>query len=209
MISTSVSNSIPRASFARACEMRNQFQNVARRRIAVVHNEIAVLGGNHRPADARAFQSQLVNQFARRNRCRIFEHAAGARRGGLRFPALLAELLHAPLDFLARRRQALENRAQRNVIFSSGAAAIFHRHAAAAAFVDFAGMIHEPHRLDDIKGRTAHRARVHAQRAANAARNAFEKFHAAQTVPFRLDRNVFQLCPRAATQSVHRQLQCG
>ena len=72
MISTSVCNSIPRSSFARCLQNRNQFQNVARRRLAVVHDEIAVLGGNHRPADARAFQSQFVNQFARRNRRRDF-----------------------------------------------------------------------------------------------------------------------------------------
>ena len=69
----------------------DQFQNIARRRVAVVHDEIAVFGGNHRAADARAFQAQFVNQFARRNRRRVLENATGARRGGLRCPAFLAE----------------------------------------------------------------------------------------------------------------------
>ena len=63
---------MPRSAFARCLSKLNQFQNVARRGRAVVHDEIAVLGGNHRAADARAFQAQFVNQFARRNRRRDF-----------------------------------------------------------------------------------------------------------------------------------------
>ena len=46
----------------------DQFQNVPRRRLAVVDDEIAVLQRNHRAADAQAFQAQFVNQLARGNR---------------------------------------------------------------------------------------------------------------------------------------------
>src|SRR5437867_11318880 len=42
----------------------NQRQHIFRRRVALVHNEIAVHIGHGRAADARAFQSKLVNQFA-------------------------------------------------------------------------------------------------------------------------------------------------
>src|SRR5471032_325101 len=75
-------------------------------------------GGNHRAAHARAFQSQFVQQPARRDRAGIFEDATRARRRRLRSPALLAERLHALLDFRARQSPASENRAQRGVIFS-------------------------------------------------------------------------------------------
>ena len=72
IISTSVCNSIPRSAFALRFQNRNQFQNIARRGLAVVHDKIAMLGGNHRAANARAFQAQFVHQFARRNRRRDF-----------------------------------------------------------------------------------------------------------------------------------------
>ena len=53
----------------------------------------------------------------------------------------------------------------------------------------------------------AHRAGVHAQRAADAAGNAFEKFHAAQAVPPGFNRDIFQFRARAAAQPFSRQFQ--
>ena len=117
MISTSVCNSIPRSALRLRLQNRDQFQNVARRRVAVVDDKIAVFLRHHRAADARAFQAEFVNQFARRNGRRILERAAGARRGGLRRPAFLAERAHPLRDGFRRIRPALEHRAQRDVIF--------------------------------------------------------------------------------------------
>jgi len=54
----------------------------------------------------------------------------------------------------------------------------------------------------------AHRARVHAECAADAAGNAFEKFHAAQTFRF-ASIAIFSILPPRRNAIVHRQPQCG
>ena len=161
-----------------------------------------MLGGNHRAAHTRAFQAEFINQFARPNFFRIFENATCARRGRLRSPALFAERLHALLDLRARQSHASENRAQCDVIFQRRATAIFHRHLPRREFAHVAVKIHHAYRLDDIERRAAHRARVHPQRAADAAGNAFKKFHTAQIVSLGPDRNIFRFRTRAAMQSL-------
>jgi len=50
-------------------------------------DKIPVLVRDHGIADMRAFQTEFVNQPTCGDGARIFENAAGARRGGLRFPA--------------------------------------------------------------------------------------------------------------------------
>jgi hypothetical protein len=66
-----------------------------RRRPAVVDDEISVLLRDHGAADARAFQPSSSISLPAGIVRRILEHAAGARRGGLRIPAFLAVGAHA------------------------------------------------------------------------------------------------------------------
>ena len=68
MISTSVRNSMPALRLGPGLDHFNQLQNIAGGGIAVVDDKIAMHGRNHGPAPARAFQTQFVDQFARRTR---------------------------------------------------------------------------------------------------------------------------------------------
>ncbi len=172
--------------------------------------KFAVLLRNPRAADARAFQAKFVNQLARRNRRRIFEHAAGARRGGLRTPALLAERLHPLLDFFARLPACIGTPRPARCDFSASRNSGIPRTSPPASVrARSPAKSITRHGLDDIKRRAAHRAGVHAQRAADAAGNAFQKFHAAQAVALRLDRDIFQPRARAAANARCRQFQSG
>ncbi len=86
---------------------------------------------------------------------RILENAAGARRGGLRFPALFAIRHHAPLNLRARQRRAFEHRAQRDVRLQQRTRAISTGTFTRNALSGFRRQIHEPERLDRAKCRRA------------------------------------------------------
>ncbi len=100
----------------------------------------------------------------------FFKDATRARLAGLRSPALLAERLHALLDLRARQSPASEIRAQRDVILQRRATAIFHRYLLRREFAHVLSKSITRTDLDDIERRAAHRARIHPQRAADAAR---------------------------------------
>ena len=87
------------------------------------------------------------------------------------------------------------------MIFQGGAAAIFHPHFRRRGLAHIAVKIHPTNGLDHLKCLAAHRSGVHAQRAADAAGNALEKFQAAQALAPGFNRNIFQLRTRAAAQA--------
>ena len=65
-----------------------------------------------------------------------------------------------------------------------------------------ARVVHEADRFNRVEHPQTHRAGIHAHRAADAARNAFQEFQARQTVPLRFDGHRFQFRARAAMQPV-------
>jgi hypothetical protein len=80
MISTSSRSSTPRSALARVLMKINQFQHVRRRGRSLVDDEVSMHGGNDRPAAARAFEAQFIDQFSGGNGGGwVFENAAGAR----------------------------------------------------------------------------------------------------------------------------------
>ena len=82
------------------------------------------------------------------------------------------------------------------------AAAVVHVQFFARPLLHIAAEIHEANRLDHVKYRSAHRAGVHAQAAANGSRNAFEEFQARQAVAFGFHRHRFQFRSRPAVQAL-------
>src|SRR5205814_521073 len=72
----------------------DQRQDVLRRRVAFIHDEIAVRVRHHGAADTAALEAEFVDQFARWNRTGILEYAARARGGRLAVPAFPTELPH-------------------------------------------------------------------------------------------------------------------
>ena len=67
----------------------DQRQNVLRGGGAVVHNEISMHLGNLRPADARAFETEFVDQPTGTDCLWVFEDATRAGLPRLAFPARL------------------------------------------------------------------------------------------------------------------------
>src|SRR5207245_10849102 len=82
-------------SFGALFDGIDQVQDIVRRRVAFVDDEIAVHVGHDRAADTRAFQTEFVHQPARGNRTGILKDATRAGGRGLGAPAFPAERLHA------------------------------------------------------------------------------------------------------------------
>src|ERR1051325_9917927 len=106
----------------------DQFQDIVRRGLAIVDNEIAVFRRHDRAAYAQALQAEFIHDTTCGHRLRIFENAAGARCGGLRRPALFAEGVHALADFFLWRMGAAEYGLQRNVVLEQRARTILDWH---------------------------------------------------------------------------------
>src|SRR5439155_2092237 len=116
-------------------------------------------------------------------------------------PPFAAELVHPDLDRFARGYMSSQNRRKRNMGFESRAASVFHRQIARQALADLAAEIHHSYGFDDIKHRAAHRAGIHAQCAADAARYPFEEFEIGEIMMPGLDCDIFETGARAAFQT--------
>src|SRR5260221_7330264 len=141
-----------------------------------------------------------MNQLARRNGLWILENAAGTRSGRLGFPTFGAKLVHPLGDGLRGGRLALEHGAQSDVVLEQRAAAILDIDLAGLPLVDVPRVIHEPNGIDRLEHPRAHRAGVHAERAADAAGDAIQKLQSGQTTPAGLDRGQLRFGPRPPMQ---------
>src|SRR5439155_3785168 len=180
----------------------NQREDILRRRAAFIDDEIPVHVGNDRAADAGAFQSEFVDQFARRDDVRVFEDAARAGSRRLAGPPFPTEGLHPFFDRLAGGPFGFEDRAERDVILEERTTAILDVDLTRRALAHGAQIIHEADGLDDVEHPQAHCARVHAQRAADASGNPFEKLQARQAPPLCLESDRLEPGARAAVHPV-------
>ncbi len=148
-------------------------------------------------ADRKIFQAQFIDQFTPRGSAPGLEDAAGARRGGLRRPALVRVGLQLFVDLIPGTRRTLQPRGDGNVGLEMGDAAVMNFHVGLLHLVDMAEEIDAADAFDHLHRPALHRAGIHAQCAAHIAGNAFHELESAEVVLARIGDDLLEPRTRA------------